>query len=74
MGKTLRVDLPTGKTGIEPLPEEMINLYISGKGIGAKLLFDEVKAGVDSLTPANKLIFTSSLLTGSQHCHAAGGS
>lgn len=63
MGKILRVDLSTGKTGIEPLPEEMIKLYIGGRGIGAKLLFDEVKAGVDPLSPANKLIFTNGPLT-----------
>lgn len=63
MGKILRVDLTTGKVGIEPLPEEMIKLYIGGRGIGAKILYDEVKAGVDPLSPENKLIFNGGPLT-----------
>jgi aldehyde:ferredoxin oxidoreductase len=59
MEKILRVDLSNGKTGIEPLPEEMIKLYIGGRGIGAKLLFDEVKLWVDPLAPLNLLILKS---------------
>jgi aldehyde:ferredoxin oxidoreductase len=64
MGIILRVDLTAGAVKTEPLPEEMAKLYIGGRGIGAKILYDEVKAGVDPLSPANKLVFANGPLTG----------
>jgi aldehyde:ferredoxin oxidoreductase len=64
MGNILRVDLTTGKVKTEPLPEELAKLYIGGRGLGAKILYDEVRGGVDPLSPANKLIFANGPLTG----------
>jgi aldehyde:ferredoxin oxidoreductase len=64
MGNILRVDLTTGKVKTEPLPEELAKLYIGGRGLGAKILYDEVRGGVDPLLPANKLIFANGPLTG----------
>jgi aldehyde:ferredoxin oxidoreductase len=64
MGTILRVDLTTGKVKTEPLPEELAKLYLGGRGLGAKVLYDEVKPGIDPLSSANKLIFANGPLTG----------
>jgi len=63
MGRILRVDVTTGKTATEVLSEKMIKMFIGGRGFGAKLLFDELKPGVDPLSPENKLIFSNGPLT-----------
>jgi len=55
-GKILRVNLTEEKFKIEPLPEEWIKPYIGGDGFGAKLLFEELPAGIDPLSEQNKLI------------------
>ena len=51
MGNILRINLSTGKTAIEALPEELARLFIGGRGIAAKILFDELKPGIDPLSP-----------------------
>jgi len=63
-GNILRVDLTSGKVKTESLPEELIKLYLGGRGLGTKILYDEVKAGTDPLSPANKLVFANGPLTG----------
>ena len=70
MGNILRINLSTGKTAIEELPEELARLFIGGRGIAAKILFDELKPGIDPLSPENKMIFTTGPLanTAAQSC------
>ena len=63
MGKILRVYVTTGKAETEALPEETIKMFIGGRGFGAKILFDELKPGVEPLSPENKLIFSNGPLT-----------
>jgi aldehyde:ferredoxin oxidoreductase len=60
----LRVDLSDGHTRLETLPEEWTNKYIGCRGINARLLFDEVKAGTDPLGPDNVLYFGTGPLDG----------
>ena len=64
MGKILWVDLTGGKFEEEPLDETMARQFIGGYGIGARLLFNKMKAGVDPLGPDNILGFTTGPLTG----------
>jgi aldehyde:ferredoxin oxidoreductase len=64
MGTILRVDLTTGKIEKEPLSEELRHNYLGGRGINDKLLYDNVKRGVDGLAPENALIFGTGPLTG----------
>ncbi|MBW1773865.1 MAG: aldehyde ferredoxin oxidoreductase family protein [Deltaproteobacteria bacterium] len=52
----LRVDLTSGKISNEPLDMELAHQYVGGRGLNAKMLFDEVPAGTDPLGPDNKLI------------------
>jgi len=64
MGTILRVDLCSGKIAEEPLSEELTRNYLGGRGINARILYDEVKPGTDGLAPENVLIFGTGPLTG----------
>ena len=63
-GKILRVNLTDEKFKIDPLPTEWIKPYIGGDGFGAKLLYDELAAGIDPLGEQNKLIIATGPITG----------
>jgi aldehyde:ferredoxin oxidoreductase len=62
-GRLLRVDLSKGTVKKETIPEEIRRDYLGGRGMAAKLLWDEVK-GVDPLSEGNKIIFATGPLTG----------
>ena len=64
MGKILEVELSTATFSERPLDMEMARLYLGGRGLGARLLWDEVGPGIDPLSPENVLIFTVGPLTG----------
>jgi aldehyde:ferredoxin oxidoreductase len=57
MGKILRVDLTHGKTKIEALAPELARDFIGARGLGTKIMYDEVDPKVEPLSPENKLIF-----------------
>ncbi|HJO43506.1 MAG TPA: aldehyde ferredoxin oxidoreductase N-terminal domain-containing protein, partial [SAR324 cluster bacterium] len=57
MGKILNVDLTTGQLRDEPLDEALCRDFLGGYGIGAKLLYDRMKPGVDALGPDNLMGF-----------------
>ena len=63
-GKILNVNLSTGTTEPETIPEETYRTYLGGYGLGARLLFDRIPAGADALGPDNILGFFPGLLTG----------
>jgi aldehyde:ferredoxin oxidoreductase len=63
VGKILRVNLTKEKTRIEKLDEETAIKFVGGKGLGAKILYDELTPKVDPLSPENILIFASGPLT-----------
>jgi len=71
MGKILWVDLSKGTITEEPLDEKMARDYLGGYGLGARILFDRQKPGVDPLGPEAILGITTGLLTGTD---ALGGS
>lgn len=56
-GKILYVDLSKKKIWEEELTQEYADLYFGGYGIGAKVLFDHMKPGIDPLGPDNILGF-----------------
>jgi aldehyde:ferredoxin oxidoreductase len=62
--KVLRVDLTTGKFADQEISEEHQRAYLGGRGLGAKILFDENKQGIDAFDPENRLIFISGPYTG----------
>jgi len=65
-GRLLRVDLTEGKVSVEKIKPEILEKFLGGVGYGAKLLYDEIPAGIDPLSPENKLIFTTGPLTGTR--------
>jgi aldehyde:ferredoxin oxidoreductase len=62
--KVLRINLTQRTASDETIPYQVSRDYIGGAGLGIKFLFDEVKAGTDSLGPENKLIFSVGPFTG----------
>lgn len=73
MGRILHVDLSTGKTGTEPLREELAKKYIGGIGLGMRLFLDSSKPGVDPFSPENPLILTTGPFTGTMTPTAGNG-
>ena len=63
-GRLLEIDLTQGKTRDLPIPDEMLEKYLGGRGLGARLLFDMLPAKTDPLSPENVLIFLTGPLTG----------
>lgn len=65
MGRILDVDLTTRQITELPLDEDLCRAYIGGYGLGARILYDRMKPGVDALGPENVLGFFTGPLTGS---------
>ena len=68
-GRILRINLTTSKVTREPLAGGLIKQCLGGKGIGTRLLFDELNPGIDPLGPENKLIFSTGPATGTMMPH-----
>ena len=64
IGRILRVNLTDGKMSKEELSEGIMRKFFGGRGLGAKILFDELMPGIDPLGPENKLIFATGPVTG----------
>jgi len=62
-GKYLRINLTDRTVKTEPLPERLLD-YIGGTGFCARILWDELPAGIDPLSPENKLIVATGPTTG----------
>ena len=63
-GKVLYVDLGREVHHTELLKEDVVQLLLGGKGLGALLLYRLLEKGVDPLSPRNPLIFATGPLTG----------
>jgi len=63
-GKFLRVNLSKAKAGAERYDVEIAKGFLGGRGFAVKILWDELKPGVDALSPDNKLVFAAGPLTG----------
>jgi aldehyde:ferredoxin oxidoreductase len=64
VGKVLRVNLSKGSHQVERVEEVVFEKYLGGRGVAAKIYFEEVAQEVKPLDEANKLIFMSGPLTG----------
>jgi len=64
MGKILWVDLNTKEIRTEEPDEEIYKKFLTGYGLGAKMLYDRISPGADPLGPENILGFISGVLTG----------
>jgi aldehyde:ferredoxin oxidoreductase len=63
-GRTVRVDLSRGRITKETIDLRLARAFIGGRGLGTKILYDEINPKVDALASANKLIFAAGPLTG----------
>jgi len=64
MGKVLRVNLSTGSVSEDKLNGEIARSYVGGRGFGARILFDELKAGMDPLSSDNRLVLATGPFAG----------
>ncbi|MBW1961927.1 MAG: aldehyde ferredoxin oxidoreductase family protein [Deltaproteobacteria bacterium] len=62
-GKILRVDLTNQIYEIQSIAPYVMD-YIGGRGIGSKILYDELPPGIDPLGPKNMLLFNNGPLSG----------
>lgn len=63
-GVILRVNLSNATVRKEPLPEALVENFIGGRGFVAKILYDEILAGIGAFDPENMLIAATGPLTG----------
>ncbi len=63
-GKVLKVDLTTEEAGEYPWTDEDRALYLGGKIMAARILYDSVEPGTDPLSPENYLVVSTGPLSG----------
>lgn len=64
-GRFLEINLSDGSVRDYDVSDEDRELYLGGKGLGARILYDELEAGTDPLSPENVLIVNTGPLVGS---------
>lgn len=62
--QVLRVNLSNGEISRETIAGERVKKFLGGRGLASKMLYDEIDPKVDPLSPENKLIYATGLLTG----------
>jgi len=60
----IRADLAKQAYKVEKIGDEVLRKFIGGRGLGVKILYDELKPKIDPLKPENKLIFMTGPLVG----------
>ncbi len=63
-GQILYVDLTDGSIQKKPLDREFALKYIGGRGFSSRILLDELKPGIDPLSPENLVILATGPLNG----------
>ena len=63
-GKLLHINLSKGKAVADKLDAAMAKNFLGGRGFAAKILWDELKPGLDPFSPDNRLVFAAGPLTG----------
>ena len=64
MGKEAWINLSTGKIEIKDIDYDMAKKWLGGRGIGVKILYDNLKPKTDPLSPDNIIVFATGPLTG----------
>lgn len=62
--KLLRINLTTNEIKVEPLNLEIAKKFIGARGLGTKILLDEIDPSVDPLSSENKLVIMTGPVTG----------
>jgi aldehyde:ferredoxin oxidoreductase len=64
VNRILWVDLTNEEMHTSKLSEQLATDFISGRGLGVKILYDELKPKIDPLSPENILVLATGVLTG----------
>ncbi len=62
--KMLCVDLTSGEHRVESVPPSVVEQYVGGRGVNAKLLYDRVDPEIGGLNPSNVIVFGAGPLVG----------
>lgn len=65
-GKILRIDLTSASFKEEEIDEETCRKFLGGRGLGAKILYDELPAGTDPFSAENIVVIATGPLTGTK--------
>ena len=65
-GKLLRVNMSDHSYSVEDMPQKIRDMYLGGRGFLAKYCYDEIKPGIDPLSPENKIFFTLGAFSGTR--------
>jgi aldehyde:ferredoxin oxidoreductase len=63
-GRILEIDLSSGRIIIAPLDVGLVEDYIGGRGLGARLLYDRIDPAGDALAPDNIIVIAAAPLIG----------
>lgn len=63
-GKLIRVNLTEGRIRVEALNTADAKNYIGARGLGTKIVTDEIDPKIDPFSPENRLVFMAGPLTG----------
>jgi len=63
-GRILRINLTKKRAVAQEFDAGFAKKWMGGRGFAAKMLWDELKPGIDAFSPDNKLIFATGPLTG----------
>lgn len=63
-GKLLYVNLSKGKATAKAYGADMAAGFLGGRGFAIRILWNELKTGIDPFSPDNKLVFAAGPLTG----------
>lgn len=63
-GKMMEVDLTAVTAKAKPLSRELIELYLGQKGLGARILMEDVPPDTDPLSPQNELVLSTAVMAG----------
>ncbi len=64
MGQVLKIDLTTRETSEFPWTDEEREMYLGGKIMAAKILYDSLEPGTDPVSPDNVMVVSTGPLTG----------
>lgn len=64
MGKVMKIDLTTQQVSEYPWTDQDKELYLGGKIMAAKILYDNIKEKIDPYSAENMLVITTGPLTG----------
>ncbi len=65
-GRVLRIDLTLESFEEKEIEEETRRKFLGGRGLGAKVLYEELPAGTDCFSPENIVVIATGTLTGTK--------